>query len=116
MAPDPPDADVVSPESFRASFGEELHRILDLDTWHTDRDLSGEFARIEAEVRWAVARETEVQADIRMHVFPRLAWAPGAPKGAGVYAVPLDELRAVQDGLLFRGGVECCDGTSQVCD
>ena len=35
-----PDVEGITPEVFRASFGEDLHRLLDLDTWRTARDLS----------------------------------------------------------------------------
>src|SRR5437660_7834344 len=102
-----PDADGVSPELFRASFGEDLHQLLDLTTWRTARDLSAEYARMQADVDAAVEREGRVQRRVRAELFPRLAAAPGAPRGAGVYQVSADDIRLVHDGPLFRGGVEC---------
>jgi hypothetical protein len=63
-----------------------------------------------------VAFESEEQQRVREHVFPRLAWAPSRPPGAGVYAVTLDEVAEVHEKLLFPGGVEACDGTSHVHD
>ena len=106
----------LRPEDFKEGFGEELGEAINVDNWRAGRDPGEEYRRIEAEVREAVERETDLQRRIREEVHPRLEWADGAPKGAGVYEVGLDELMAVQRGLLFNGGVECCDGSSQVHD
>src|SRR5947209_1889803 len=75
----------VSAEAFREGFGEELRRILDLDTWQTGRDLSEEYRRIETEVRVAVECESAYQKRLRREVLPQIAEAPGAPRGAGQY-------------------------------
>jgi len=101
---------------FRAGFGEDLAQALDLATWTAGRDLAEEYRRIEAEVAAAVERETTYQVFLRERVQERLAWLPGAPPGAGLYAVPLAELEQIHKGLLFTGGVEACDGTCHVHD
>src|SRR5262245_22063420 len=105
----------VTAEDFRASFGEGLERALNVDTWQPG-DLSQEYARLEREVREAVAMEDEVQGRIRAEVFPRLRTRERAPACAGVYPVDVDALRQVHRGLLFNGGVEACDGTHQAHD
>jgi hypothetical protein len=106
---------VVRPEDYREAFGEELAQTLNVDTWRAGRDLGEEYRRIEAEVRQAVGRESDFQRRVREEVHPQLAWSAGAPKGAGRYAVTLDEL-ADAHALLFRGGVEACDGNIQIHD
>ena len=104
-----------SAEEFRASFGEELSQTLDLDSWRTGFNLDEEYRRIEREVGEAVEREGDYQRDIRNEVFPRLQWGE-APPGAGVYAIPVEDIETIHRGLLFNGGVEACDGTCQVHD
>jgi hypothetical protein len=106
---------IVRPEDYHEAFGEELAQTLNVDNWRAGRDLGEEYRRIEAEVRQAVGRESGWQRRVREEVHPRLAFAPGAPKGAGRYQVTLDEL-ADAHALLFRGGVEACDGNIQVHD
>jgi hypothetical protein len=111
-----PDSSRYTPEAFEEAFGEPLRQTLDLETWRAGLDLAREHRRIEAEVRHAVEQETRHQRGIRERVFPRIAQAGHAPRGAGVYSVPLEELAEVQRGLLFSGGVECCDGNIQTHD
>lgn len=101
----------LSADEFRASFGEDLGRILDLGTWRTDVDLTDEYRRIETEVRLAVEKEGEYQRHIRRDIFPRLQW--GEVPGCGVYEIPVRDIESVHRGLLFNGGVEACDGTNQ---
>lgn len=117
-APELPGAPVpeISSDDFKAGFGEDLQRTLDLDTWRSGEDLGEVYTRIEAEVREAVELEEVVRKTIREVVFPRLAGYPGAPRGAGVYEAGLDHLQRIHRGLLFNGGVEACDGTQQVYD
>lgn len=103
-------------EQFHASFGEELRQVLDVTQWGVGPDLGREFARIEREIRDAVARETDYQKQLRDVVFPRLQERPVAPKDAGVHQATPAELERLQRGLLFTGGVECCDGTMEVHD
>lgn len=110
------DAPEITSEEFAQSFGEDLHRTLDVATWTSGEDLAAIYSRIEAEVREAVDREEAVLRAIRDQVFPRLGTYPGAPKGAGVYTATLPTLEKIHRGLLFNGGVEACDGTRQVHD
>src|SRR5262245_10770806 len=107
---------VISADDFRASFGEDLQRTLDIRTW-VPGDLSQEYSRIEQEVREAVQLESQLQRNIRKEIFPLLKTAPRAPKGAGVYG-PIDTaaVAKIHQGLLFNGGVEACDGTHTVHD
>src|SRR5213592_3955179 len=89
LAPDGPPG--ISPEDYREGFGESLTETLNVENWRAGRDLGEEYRRIEAEVRRAVACETDLQRRVRDEVHPRLAWAPGAPKGAGRYTVSVAE-------------------------
>lgn len=107
-----PAADIpeVSAEQFKESFGEDLQHALDISTWSAGEDLSRDYARVEEEVKEAVAREDEMVQRLRAEVFPRLGRAPAAPKGAGVYTATVPVLQRVHRGILFNGGVEACDG------
>ena len=100
-------------DAFRACFGEALTETLDLTTWRPGVDLVKEYARIEQEISRAVAFESGHADRIREQVFPKLAFAAGAPPEAGNYRVPTEEVAATHAGLLFNGGVACCDGTHQ---
>jgi hypothetical protein len=116
LAPELVDLVEVTADDFRESFGEDLQRTLDVDTW-LPGDLGEEYSRIEREVREAVEQEDELQRRIRADVFPLLKTRLKAPKNAGVYGpveVPL--VKEIHRGLLFNGGVEACDGTHQVHD
>src|SRR5947208_1685480 len=73
----PAEAVEISSRDFRESFGEDLNRTLDLDTWRAGQDLSQEYSRIEAEVREAVQREDALLQNIRREVFPRLGGFSG---------------------------------------
>ena len=106
----------LRPEDFKEGFGEDLVAAINVDKWRAGRDLGEEYHRIEVEVREAVERETDLQRRIRTEIHPHLAWAPGAPEAAGCYRVELDDIIDVHRGLLFNGGVEACDGSSQVHD
>lgn len=54
---------------------------------------------------------------VRNEVFPNIAFGKGAPPEAGFYdKLTLADIAAVHTGLLFNGGVACCDGTVQVHD
>ena len=106
----------VGAAEFKESFGEDLSRTLDLDTWRVGEDLAQAYARIEAEIRDAVAHEDVLWSVIRARLFPRLAAYLGAPPGAGVYDVRRADLERIHRDLLFSGRVEACDGTRQVHD
>jgi hypothetical protein len=105
----------ITPDDFRESFGEDLQRALDVNTW-TPGDLNQVSDRIAREVREAVQMEDEFQRRIRAEIFPLIRAREKAPAGAGVYGPANEEelsdtLRRIHDGLLFNGGVEACDGT-----
>jgi len=106
----------VSSGDVAEGFGEDLLHALDLATWTADDDLAAAYARIEAEVRDAVAQENALHHYIRRALFPRLGKYHGAPRGAGVYRANLADLRRIHRDLLFSGRVEACDGTRQVHD
>src|SRR5205807_2529499 len=53
---------------------------------------------------------------IRERIHPLLVSSPGAPPGAGVHEVTPEEIVQTQQGLLFNGAVEACDGTNHVHD
>jgi hypothetical protein len=106
----------VDPTTFTEGFGEDIRTTLDLDTWTAGEDLSSLYTRIEAEVAEAVTQEEAIRKSIRAEIFPRLATAPGAPRGAGAYAASTADLERIHRGLLLNGGVEACDGTQQVHD
>lgn len=107
--------EAVSTAAFAQAFGEPLTEVLNVGQWQPGVDLIQEFGRIEREVREAAAFEDVQQKRIRDHVFPRLKH-PSLPPEVGVYEVLLPEIAEVQRGLLFNGGAEGCDGTSQVHD
>lgn len=101
---------------FREATGETLVRTLDVKTWSSGVDLGAVYARATEEVREAVARENVSLRRIREHVFPRIADAPDAPPGAGVYQMAAGDLERIHRDLLFAGRVEACDGTRQTHD
>jgi len=103
----------VSPDQFRAAFGESLQRTLDLSTWPPGGDLAPVYERLIAEVADAVRQEERVRDPFRREVFPRIVQRPAAPKGAGLYRAKPSTIERVHRGLLFRGAVEACDGTIQ---
>ena len=107
--------EAVSTAAFAKAFGEPLTEVLNVADWRPGVDLVREFGRIEREFREAAAFQDVLQKRIREHVFPRLRH-PSLPPEAGVYKVPPTEIAEVQRGLLFNGGAEGCDGTSQVHD
>lgn len=106
----------IAEDEFRAGFGEDLQRVLDLGTWTIGADLGEIYRRISEEVQSAVGQEDATCAAIRAEIFPRLARRPQAPPGAGVYRASPADLERIHRGLLFNGGVEACDATIQACD
>jgi hypothetical protein len=109
------DGDVsVTAADFKESFGEDIRHTLDLKSWRMGGDLSQEYARIEREVRVAVERETLLQKKIRDELFPRLSKQANAPRNAGVHSADVRAIEKIHDHLLFRGGVEACDGAIQI--
>ena len=110
VAEEPP----VDPEEFKAAFGEDLAQALDLATWVPGDEMDALYGRLEQEVEAAVAQETVSRAQVRAVVFPRLRTRPDALPGAGVFQATVADLERVHRGLLFKGLVEACDGTSAV--
>ncbi len=109
--------DPVNADAFEDYFGESLTRTLDLGSWRQGVDMVNEYARIQREVEQAVAFEGVQERRVRLEVFPKIAFGDGAPPEAGFYDnLKLDNIAAVHTGLLFNGGVACCDGTVQVHD
>lgn len=110
----PANDEPITAKDFRESFGEEIRSTLDLATWRIGADLDKEYARIEREVRDAVERETELQREIRKQIFPRLRSRPTAPKHAGEHQADPAIVERIHRELLFRGGMEACDGVIQI--
>ena len=104
--------ELVGDQEYEASFGEDLERTLDVDTWATGLDWEGAVARLKIEIRSAVEREEALRRIVRDELLPRIGKAPGAPVEAGVYRTTPEEIAKVHEGLLFPGRVEAVDGTS----
>jgi hypothetical protein len=109
---DPELETLVGDQEYEASFGEDLERTLDVDTWATGLDWEGAIARLKTEIRSAVEREEALRRIVRDELLPRIGKAPGAPAEAGVYRATPEEIAKVHEGLLFPGRVEAVDGTS----
>lgn len=105
--------EVLTAQDFEESFGEGIQRTLDLETWRVGSDLSQEYARVAQEVRDAVESETNLQKRIRAEVFPRLKTQPNAPRNAGRHTADENAIAKIHEHLLFRGGIEACDGAMQ---
>ena len=104
----------VTDDVFQEYFGESLRETLNLATWREGVNLVQEYARIEAEIERAVSCEDDHIVQVRDYVFPKLGMSKGAPPEAGHYDhLTTDDIADVHAGLLFNGGVECCDGTHQ---
>jgi hypothetical protein len=110
------DAFPVSAKEFEDQFDEEIGQTLDINTWRLGNDLTQEYRRIEHEVRQAEEFETSKEKEIRAKLFPGLAAAENMPRNAGKHEAKPEHLLALQQGLLFNGGVEACDGTIQTHD
>jgi hypothetical protein len=104
--------ELVGDQEYEASFGEDLERTLDVDTWTTGIDWEGAVARLKTEIRSAVEREEALRRIVREELLPRIGKAPGAPSEAGIYRTTPEEIAKVHEGLLFPGRVEAVDGTS----
>jgi hypothetical protein len=104
--------EIILPSDYASAYGEELANTLNLDTWKTNDDLAGLYARLEEEIKEAVCREDEMRARIRKIVFPQLRNRVGAPSDSGVYQSTVEQIERVHRGYLFNGAVEACDGNS----
>lgn len=110
------EAAAATADEYRAGFGEDLARTLDIWKWTEGEDLGAAYARVRDQVREAVEQEERVRRTVRDKLFSRLRDYPGAPRGAGVYQAAVPDLERIHRGLLFNGNVEACDGTIQLHD
>lgn len=101
-------------DPFTEQFGEPLSEALRLDRWRSGADLVAEYARIQREVETAVAFESQVSAEVRRTVFPRLGQLTGVPEGRLYSDITAAEIRRVHRDFLFPGRVEACDGRVEV--
>jgi hypothetical protein len=104
--------ELVGDQEYGQSFGEDLERTLDVDTWATGLDWEGAVARLKTEIRSAVEREEALRRLVRQELLPKIGKTPGAPAEAGVYRTTPDEIAKIHEGLLFPGRVEAVDGTA----
>lgn len=102
--------------AFQDAFDEPLTDVLNLATWDGERDPADELRRLDDEVERAIAAERDHEQTIRDVAFDLIANAPDAPPGAGLHVVTSKEILQTQDGLLFSGAVEACDGTNHTHD
>jgi hypothetical protein len=102
----------VDAATIQRAFGEPLQRILDVASWSTEDNLNALYERLDREITEAVRLEEELLPRVRSLVLPRLR-ERASVAGAGVYQVTVAQLEKIHRGLLFTGGVEACDGTSQ---
>lgn len=101
---------------FEEAFGESFAETLDPNNWTVGEDLAAAYARLEREVADALESEDDYRKRVRELVFSRLSMNPDAPPNVGVYQAQVQDLERAQNGLLFNGGVEACDGINAVHD
>ena len=70
------------------------------------------FARLDQEIGAALAQEDDLYKRIREVVFPQIAKRPDAPAKAGVFQATTDQLKAVQQQVLFNGVAVASYGTA----
>ncbi len=104
--------ELIGDQEYEQSFGEDLERTLDVDTWATGLDWEGAVARLKSEIQSAVEREEALRRVVRDELLPQIGRASGAPPEAGVYRATSDEIAKVHEGLLFPGRVEAVNGTA----
>jgi hypothetical protein len=103
-------------DDFDDAFGESIRDTLNLDTWTAGEDLATLYERLAQEVHEAVAVETELRKEIRKQLFPRIKGRSDAPQHAGIYQATQADIERIHKNILFNGGVESCDGNSNVHD
>ncbi|MBA4192009.1 MAG: hypothetical protein C0467_28860 [Planctomycetaceae bacterium] len=104
----------VSEDAFREAFGEPLLGTLDLASWHPGVNVVQEYARVTEEIARSIEFDDSHKSQLREFGFPKLSIPDGAPLEAGFYDhLTTDDIAEVHRGLLFNGGVSCCDGTHQ---
>jgi hypothetical protein len=109
----PPDDEVPSEgnefirdDDFLSAFGETLRDTLNLERWDAGVDPKRMLERFREQISQSVNKEESVRHIVRTELFPRIAGAVGAPKGAGVYPASPERLNTIQEVLLFAGHVE----------
>lgn len=105
---------------FEDAFGQTFEQVLDMDTWTTGDQQMATYARLEQEIIMAVADEDRYRQHLRQTLlsgdfFKRLQLKHQLPI-AGKYTAQPAAVDKVQQGLLFTGAVEACDGISLVHD
>ncbi len=109
-------ADDNSNDEVAAHLGETLDAILNFNSWSDGDDLGASYDRLENQVHEAIKQQERVNRQIDRRVFPLIAARPGAPKGAGLYKVSLEQLKLTHHHLLFNGATLAADGTVVVHD
>ncbi|RKG78558.1 hypothetical protein D7W82_32120 [Corallococcus sp. CA049B] len=109
---DDDDEELTGDEDFRGSFREDLERTLNMETWAEGLDLQVIMERYRQEIGGAIQKEDQLRSVIRQELLPRLQTRPGAPEGAGLYRLSLEQLADIHSGLLFAGQVEAVNGFS----
>ncbi|RKG57519.1 hypothetical protein D7X30_18590 [Corallococcus sp. AB011P] len=109
---DDDDEELTGDEDFRGSFREDLERTLNMETWAEGLDLQVIMERYRQEIGGAIQKEDELRSIIRQELLPRLQTRPGAPEGAGLYQLSMEQLADIHSGLLFAGQVEAVNGLS----
>ncbi|RKH46876.1 hypothetical protein D7Y23_22865 [Corallococcus sp. AB050B] len=109
---DDDDEELTGDEDFRGSFREDLSRTLNLETWAEGLDLQAIMQRYRQEIAGAMETENKLRSAIRDKVLPKLNTRSGAPEGAGLYQLSMDQLADIHSGLLFAGQVEAVNGFS----
>jgi hypothetical protein len=104
--------ELIGDQEYEQSFGEDLERTLDVDTWATGIDWEGAVARLKSEIQAAVEREEALRRVVRRELLPKIGQASGAPPEAGVHRTTSEEIAKVHEGLLFPGSVEAVNGTT----
>ena len=106
----PDDNDLAGDGDYLASFGESLTQTLDLERWANGLNLEDIMRVFREQIGGAMRKEDVLRATVRKELLPLLKSRPKAPAGAGVYQATEEELKAVHEGVLFRGNVEAVNG------
>lgn len=107
---------LIGDTDYRDTFGEDLSKTLDIDTWDTGPGVERAMARLRQEIGRAVNQEDRLRVLIREEILPLLRTRPKRPVEGGVYTAEPDELQAIHGGLLFTGDVEAVAGISSTYD
>lgn len=103
---DSDDEEFIRDDDFLSAFGETLRDTLNLEKWDAGVEPQRMLARFREQISQSVNKEERVRHIVRTELFPRIAGAVGAPKGAGVYPASPERLNTIHEVLLFAGHVE----------